>query len=91
MPATAGAFLAAPAFAKGTAARNLALSTAQTEADMGAPVELETVPNGAIAKKWLLHGIDEAAWTEPTIEQPAKGTRLFGGYGLCPNGHDRHR
>jgi len=51
---------------------------------MGGPVELVTAPNGAIANKRILDGIDEVAWTEPTIEQPAEGIWVFGGYGLAP-------
>ena len=30
-------------------------------------------PNGAIANKRILDGIDEVAWVEPTIEQPDEG------------------
>ena len=51
---------------------------------MGGPVELVTAPNGAIANKRILDGIDEVAWTEPTIEQPVEGIWVFGGYGLAP-------
>ena len=40
---------------------------------MCGPVELVTAPNGAIANKRILDGIDEVAWTEPTIEQPVEG------------------
>ena len=51
---------------------------------MGAPVERATAPNGAITNKRLLDGIDKVAWREPTIEQPADGIWVFGGYGLAP-------
>ena len=51
---------------------------------MGGEVELVTAPNGAIANKRILDGIDEVAWTEPTIEQPVEGIWVFGGYGLAP-------
>ena len=51
---------------------------------MGGPVELVKAPNGAIANKRILDGIAEVAWTEPTIEQPAEGIWVFGGYGLAP-------
>jgi len=51
---------------------------------MGEPVELVTAPNGATANKRLLDGIDKVAWAEPTIEQPADGIWVFGGYGLAP-------
>jgi alkyl sulfatase BDS1-like metallo-beta-lactamase superfamily hydrolase len=51
---------------------------------MGGPVELVKAPNGAIANKRILDVIDEVAWTEPTIEQPAEGIWVFGGYGLAP-------
>jgi len=32
---------------------------------MGGPVELVEAPNGAIANKRLLDGIDKVAWPEP--------------------------
>jgi len=51
---------------------------------MGGPVELLEAPNGAIANKRLLDGIEKVAWVEPTIEQPAEGIWVFGGYGLAP-------
>jgi len=51
---------------------------------MGGAVELVEAPNGAIANKRILDGIGEVAWTEPTIEQPAEGVWVFGGYGLAP-------
>jgi linear primary-alkylsulfatase len=51
---------------------------------MGGPVELVTAPNGAIANKRILDGVDKVAWLAPTIEQPVEGIRVFGGYGLAP-------
>ena len=51
---------------------------------MGGPVELVEAPNGAIANKRILDGIEKVAWLEPTIEQPAEGVWVFGGYGLAP-------
>lgn len=51
---------------------------------MGGPVELVTAPNGAIANKRILDGIEEVFWLEPTIEEPAEGVWVFGGYGLAP-------
>ena len=51
---------------------------------MGGPVELATAPNGAIANKRILDGIDKVGWIEPTIEQPVEGVWVFGGYGLAP-------
>lgn len=51
---------------------------------MGGPVELVEAPNGAIANKRLLDGIEKVAWTKPTIEKPAEGIWVFGGYGLAP-------
>jgi len=51
---------------------------------MGGPVELATAPNGAIANKRILDGIEEVGWLKPTIEQPVEGIWVFGGYGLAP-------
>jgi alkyl sulfatase BDS1-like metallo-beta-lactamase superfamily hydrolase len=51
---------------------------------MGGPVELVEAPNGAIANKKILDGIDEVAWITPTIDTPAEGIWHFGGYGLVP-------
>jgi alkyl sulfatase BDS1-like metallo-beta-lactamase superfamily hydrolase len=51
---------------------------------MGGPVELVEAPNGAIANKRILDGIEKVAWLEPTIEQPVEGIWVFGGYGLAP-------
>ena len=51
---------------------------------MGAPVTLVEAPNGAIANKKLLDGIDEVAYLTPTIDQPAEGIWVFGGYTVAP-------
>jgi len=51
---------------------------------MGAPVELTKADNGAIVRKDLLDRLDDSVWLEPTIEQPAKGVYVFGGYGVVP-------
>jgi len=51
---------------------------------MGAPVTLVEFPNGAIGNKKLLDGADKVAWLKPTIEQPADGVWVLGGYGLAP-------
>lgn len=56
----------------------------ETNPYMGAPVELVKAPNGAITNKKLLDRINDATWTEPTIENPVKGIWVFGGYGLAP-------
>ena len=84
MPATMGTFLPGPAFAQTPRTRDLSSSTAQIDAYMGAPVELAKAKNGAITNKRLLDGIDSVAWPEPSIEQPAEGVWVFGGYGLAP-------
>ena len=84
LPATAGTFLAGPAFAQAARTRDLSNSTAQIDAYMGAPVELTKAKNGAITNKRLLDGIGKVAWVEPTIETPAEGIWVFGGYGLAP-------
>lgn len=49
---------------------------------MGAPVELVKAPNGAIANKKLLDRIETVVWLRPTIEKPADGVWVFGGYQL---------
>lgn len=51
---------------------------------MGAPTERVTAPNGAITNRKLLDGIAAFNWLEPTIENPAEGIWVFGGYGLAP-------
>ena len=61
----------------------VAADAEETNPYMGAPVTLVRAPNGAIANKKLLDGIDEVAYLKPTIEQPAEGIwvfwRLYGG------------
>jgi alkyl sulfatase BDS1-like metallo-beta-lactamase superfamily hydrolase len=56
----------------------------ETDPYMGAPVEMTTAPNGAIARKDLVDRVGDAAWLEPTIEKPAKGIYVFGGYAVAP-------
>jgi alkyl sulfatase BDS1-like metallo-beta-lactamase superfamily hydrolase len=56
----------------------------ETNPYMGAPVTLGKAPNGAIANQKLLDGIEKVAWLKPTIEEPAKGIYVLGGYGLAP-------
>ncbi len=51
---------------------------------MGGQVELVKAPNGAITNKKLLGRIGDFSWLKPTIENPAKGIWVFGGYGLAP-------
>jgi alkyl sulfatase BDS1-like metallo-beta-lactamase superfamily hydrolase len=51
---------------------------------MGAPVTLTKAPNGAIATKELLDRVGDFNWLKPTIENPAEGIWVFGGYGLAP-------
>ena len=51
---------------------------------MGARVELTKAPNGAIARADLLDRIDDVAWLKPTIEKPAEGIYVFGGYAVAP-------
>jgi len=59
-------------------------SRAQLSPYMGGPVELVQAPNGAIANKKLLDRVGDFNWLEPTIENPAPGIWVFGGYGLAP-------
>jgi len=56
----------------------------ETNPYMGAPVTLVKAPNGAIARKDLLDRITDFAWLEPTIEKPAEGIYVFGGYAVAP-------
>lgn len=84
LSAVGGTFASAPAFAQAIPPRDLSSSTAQIDAYMGAPVEMATAPNGAITRRRLLDGIDAVAWRGPTIEQPAEGVWVFGGYGIAP-------
>jgi alkyl sulfatase BDS1-like metallo-beta-lactamase superfamily hydrolase len=72
------------ALAAGTANLQAAEPTLPPTPYMGGPVELVEAPNGAIANKRIIDGIEEVAWLEPTIEQPAEGIWVFGGYGLAP-------
>ncbi len=58
--------------------------SAESSLYMGAPVTLVKAPNGAIANKKILDGIDKVAWTKATIEQPVEGVWVLGGYGLAP-------
>jgi len=51
---------------------------------MGAPVALTKAPNGAITNKELLGRIGDFNWLKPTIENPAKGIYVLGGYSLAP-------
>ena len=62
----------------------VAANAEETNPYMGAPVTLVKAPNGAIANKKLLDGIDEVAYLTPTIEQPAEGIWVFGGYTVAP-------
>jgi len=82
-PVIGGAFIAEHAIAQ-SASPGAPKAPAQVDAYMGAPVELSTAPNGAITNKKLLDGIGKVGWVEPTIEQPAQGIWVFGGYGLAP-------
>jgi alkyl sulfatase BDS1-like metallo-beta-lactamase superfamily hydrolase len=51
---------------------------------MGAPVKLGKAPNGAITNQKLLDGLEKVGWFKPTIEEPAKGVWVFGGYAFAP-------
>ena len=51
---------------------------------MGAPVTLGKGPNGAVANRKLLDRIEDVGWLKPTIEKPADGVWVFGGYGFAP-------
>ncbi len=84
IPAVGGLPLSDSALAQTASAAGKASSTSQIDAYMGAPVELGTAPNGAITNRKLLDGIEKVTWVEPTIEQPAEGIWVFGGYGLAP-------
>jgi len=79
-----GGILAGSAAAQTAGTRNIAASTAQIDAYMGAPVELVTAKNGAITNKRLLDGIDKVSNLEPTIEEPAEGVWFLSGFGLAP-------
>jgi alkyl sulfatase BDS1-like metallo-beta-lactamase superfamily hydrolase len=58
--------------------------TAPANPYMGAPVTLTKAPNGAIANKKLLDGIEKVTWLKPTIEKPADGIWVLGGYQVAP-------
>jgi len=51
---------------------------------MGAPITMTKAPNGAITDKALLSRIGDFNWLKPTIENPAKGIYVLGGYSLAP-------
>ena len=51
---------------------------------MGAQVTLGRGPNGAVANRKLLDRIEDVGWLKPTIEKPADGVWVFGGYGFAP-------
>lgn len=51
---------------------------------MGAPVGMTKAPNGAITDKVLLSRIGDFNWIKPTIENPAEGIYVLGGYSLAP-------
>ena len=56
----------------------------ETNPYMGAPVTMTKAPNGAITNKKLLDRIGDFSWLKPTIENPAEGIWVFGGYALAP-------
>jgi alkyl sulfatase BDS1-like metallo-beta-lactamase superfamily hydrolase len=58
--------------------------SAESNPYMGAPVSLGKAPNGAIANKKLLDGIEKVAWVKPEIEKPTDGVWVLGGYQLAP-------
>ena len=51
---------------------------------MGAPVEMGKASNGAITAQSFLNRIEAVGWMKPTIEEPAEGVWVFGGYGFAP-------
>jgi alkyl sulfatase BDS1-like metallo-beta-lactamase superfamily hydrolase len=51
---------------------------------MGAPTEIATAPNGATGNKRIIDNAEKVAYLEPTIENPAPGIYVFGGFGLAP-------
>ena len=51
---------------------------------IGSSIELVKAPNGAITRKDLLERLSDFNWLKPTIENPAEGIWVFGGYGLAP-------
>lgn len=78
-------FLVTVAFAAGIATGvQAAESGASPSPYMGGPVEMARAPNGAITNKKLLDRVGDFSWLKPTIENPARGIWVFGGYGLAP-------
>ncbi|MDH5346136.1 MAG: hypothetical protein OEW59_10260, partial [Gammaproteobacteria bacterium] len=78
-------FLIAVAFAASMATSvQAAESIVSPSPYMGGPVEMVKAPNGAITNKKLLDRVGDFNWLKPTIENPAKGIWVFGGYGLAP-------
>lgn len=66
-------------------AANKALSQSTTSNPyMGAPVELTAAPNGAIVRTELLNRLNDTAFLEPTILEPAPGVFVFGGFSVAP-------
>jgi len=51
---------------------------------MGAPVTMAKAPNGAVTNEELLSRIGDFNWIKPTIENPAEGIYVLGGYSLAP-------
>ena len=62
----------------------MAKKSTETNPYIRAPVNLDKAPNGAIANKKLLDGLEVFNWLKPTIENPAKGVWVVGGFGLAP-------
>jgi alkyl sulfatase BDS1-like metallo-beta-lactamase superfamily hydrolase len=78
-------FLVTVAFAASMATGvQAAESSASPSPYMGGPVEMVKAPNGAITNKKLFDRVGDFNWLKPTIENPAKGIWVFGGYGLAP-------
>ena len=75
------ALLASSLLLTGTSAQS---QSEEADPYMGAPVALGKAPNGAIANKKILDGIEKVFWLKPTIENPAEGVWVLGGYGTAP-------
>lgn len=58
--------------------------TARANPYMGAAVDIGVAPNGAIARADLLERMNDAAFLEPEILEPAPGVYVFGGYAVAP-------
>jgi hypothetical protein len=58
-------------------------TTMESNSYMGAPVTLVKAPNSIVNKK-VFDGIDNVTWINPTIEKPAAGVWVFGGYQVAP-------